>query len=283
MNDRPGDNAPYLSHTHDGLTVEGWSRAAVQSYWRVPELKIGFDLGAHPWDFMGTPTWFVSHTHLDHVAALPVYVARRRMMKMEPPVIYVPAEAIDDVRKLMQIMNRLDRGRQLADLRPVEKGQEIELSREHVVTVFDTVHTIPSRGFVVWDRRQKLKDEFVGLPGNKIRDLKFAGTEITREVRTPLVAYTGDTAPPGLDNEPACYKAKILITELSFIRANHRRDKIHKFGHMHLDDFAERADRFENELIVAAHFSTRYHPNEVRRLLDARLPPQLKPKMRLWV
>lgn len=281
--DRPVDNAPYLTHTHAGFTIEGWSRAAVQSYWRIPELKIGFDLGAHPWDFMGTPTWFVSHTHLDHVAALPVYVARRRMMKMEPPTIYVPAEAIDDVRKLMTIMNRLDRGRQLADLRPVERGQEIELSREHVVTVFDTVHTIPSRGFVVWDRRQKLKDEFVGLRGDQIRDLKFAGTEITREVRTPLVAYTGDTAPPGLDNEPACYKAKILITELSFIRANHRRDKIHKFGHMHLDDFAERADRFENELIVAAHFSTRYHPNEVRRLLDARLPPQLKPKMKLWV
>lgn len=281
--DRPVDNAPYLTHAHAGLTIEGYSRAAVQSYWRVPELKLGFDLGAHPWDFNGTGTWFVSHTHLDHVAALPVYVARRRMMKMEPPVIYVPAEAIEDVKKLMMIMNRLDRGRQLADLRPVEKGQEIELSRELVVTVFDTVHTIPSRGFVVWDRRQKLKDEFVGLRGDQIRDLKFAGTEITREVRTPLVAYTGDTAPPGLDSEPACYKAKILITELSFIRANHRRDKIHKFGHMHLDDYAERADRFENELIVAAHFSTRYHPNEVRRLLDARLPPQLKPKMKLWV
>ena len=283
MNERPVDNAPYLSHVHDGYTVEGWSRAAVQSYWRVPELKIGFDLGGHPWDFMGTPTWFVSHTHLDHVAALPVYVARRRMMKMEPPVIYLPAEAIDDVKKLMAVMHRLDRGRQVADLRPVEKGQEIELSREHVVTVFDTVHTIPSRGFVVWDRRNKLKDEFVGLPGEKIRDLKHGGVAITREVRTPLVAYTGDTAPPGLDSEPACYDAKILITELSFIRANHRRDKIHKFGHMHLDDFVERADRFRNELIVAAHFSTRYHPNEVRRLLEARLPPQLKPRMKLWV
>ena len=91
--ERPVDNAPYLSHVHAGLTIEGYSRAAVQSYWRIPELSIGFDLGAQPWDFMGTPTWFVSHTHLDHIAALPVYVARRRMMKMEPPTIYVPAES----------------------------------------------------------------------------------------------------------------------------------------------------------------------------------------------
>ena len=81
----PVDNAPFLSYKHAGLTVEGYSRAAVQSYWRIPELKIGFDLGAQPWDFMGTPTWLLTHTHLDHVAALPVYVARRRMMRMGPP------------------------------------------------------------------------------------------------------------------------------------------------------------------------------------------------------
>ena len=53
---------------------------------------------------------------------------------------------------------------------------------------------------------------------------------------------------------------------MSFIRPNHRREKIHKFGHMHLDDFIERADRFQNELIICAHFSTRYHPQEVRRM-----------------
>ncbi len=281
--DRPVDNAPYLSMTHAGLTVEGYSRAAVQSYWRIPELKVGFDLGAHPWDFMGTASWFVSHTHLDHVAALPVYVARRRMMKMDPPTVYVPVESLDDVKKLLLVMQRLDRGRQVCDLVGVEPGQEIELSRENVVTVWATTHTIPSRGFVVWDRRQKLKEEYVGLPGDKIRDLRLSGTPITREVRIPLVAYTGDTSPAGLDACPAAFDAKILLTEMSFIRAAHRRDKIHKFGHMHLDDFLERADRFRNEVIVAGHFSTRYHPNEVRRTLDAKLPPALKAKMRLWV
>lgn len=281
--DRPVDNAPYLTATHAGLTIEGYSRAAVQSYWRIPELKLGFDLGGQPWDFMGTATWFVTHTHLDHVAALPVYVARRRMMRMDPPTVYVPAEMLDDVKKLMLIFQRLDRGRQLADLRGVKAGDEIDLSRELVVTVFDTVHTIPSRGYVVWDRRHKLKEEYVGLPGEKIRDLRLSGVAITREVRVPLVAYTGDTAPAGLDNCPACYEAKVLITEMSFIREKHRREKIHKFGHMHLDDFVERADRFKNELIVAAHFSTRYHPNEVRRLLEARLPEQLKGRMRLWI
>ena len=65
------DNVAVRKLVHDGLTIEGYSRAAVQSYWRISELKLGFDLGAQPWDFMGTPTWFVSHTHLDHVAGVP--------------------------------------------------------------------------------------------------------------------------------------------------------------------------------------------------------------------
>jgi ribonuclease Z len=265
------DNAPILSCRHAGLTIEGYSRAAVQSYFRIPELKIGFDLGAQPWDFMGTPTWFLTHTHLDHVAALPVYIARRRMMRMEPPTLYLPAEALEDVRRLVCSLN---------GLRP---GEEVELSRENVITTFATTHTIPSLGYVVWDRRLKLKEEYIGLPGDKIRDLRLSGVPVTREVRTPLVAYSGDTSPAGLDNYPPVYEAKVLITELSFIRPNHRREKIHKFGHMHLDDFVERADRFHNELIICCHFSTRYHAEEVRRIVDAKLPAALRERVKLWL
>ncbi len=277
------DNAPILSCQHAGLTIEGYSRAAVQTYWRIPELKIGFDLGAHPWDFMSTPTWLLTHTHLDHIAALPVYVARRRMMRMEPPRIYLPAEALEDVRRLLLVMQRLDRGRMICHMEGVQPGGEIELSRENVITVFATSHTIPSVGYVVWDRRMKLKEEYLGLPGDRIRDLRQSGVAVTREVRVPLVAYTGDTSPAGLDNYPPVYQAKILITEMSFIRPNHRREKIHKFGHMHLDDFVERADRFQNELIICAHFSTRYHAHEVKRLVEGKLPANLRERVKLWL
>ena len=280
---RPVDNAPYLSHQHAGLTIEGYSRAAVQSYWRIPELRLGFDLGAQPWDFMGTPNWFISHAHLDHIAALPVYIARRRMMRMEPPTVYVPEVVMEDVRRLLLIMQRLDRGRMICELKGIKAGDEVELSRDHVVSAFATAHTVPAFGFVVWERRNKLKPEYHGLPGDKIRDLRLSGVAVTSEIRTPLLAYTGDTSPAGLDGCPAAFEAKILITEMSFIRPNHRRDKIHKFGHMHLDDFLERADRFRNELIICGHFSTRYHPDEVRRYVAGKLPPALKERIRLWI
>jgi ribonuclease Z len=277
------NNLPIKTLKHNDLTIEGYSRAAVQTYWRFPELKLGFDLGAQPWSFMGTETWFVSHGHLDHIVALPVYVARRRMMKMTPPTIYLPTVTIDPVQKLLRQCTRLDRGQLPCDLRPVEPGDEIELSRELVVTATATTHTVPSLGYVVWDRRRKLKAEYQDLSGDQIRDLRLGGTEVTEEIRRPRVAYLGDSSPAGLDASPVMYEAEVLICELTFISPDHRKEKIHKFGHMHLDDLVERRDRFKNELVIAAHLSTRYHPNAVRDLVAKAIPDMLGGRLELWL
>jgi ribonuclease Z len=277
------NNLPVKTLVHKGLTIEGYSRAAVQTYWRVPELKLGFDLGAQPWAFMGTGTWLVSHTHLDHIAALPVYVARRRMMKMEPPTIYLPEEAVEYVERILKLFTRLDRGRMPCTLVPTKPGDEIELSRELVVTVSSTKHTVPSLGFVVWERRRKLKAQYLDLSGEQIRDLRQSGTEVTEERRLPRLAYLGDSSPEGLDNCPAMFEAQVLITELTFVAPRHRKDKIHKFGHMHLDDLIERRSRFRNELIVASHFSTRYHQNQVRQHVSQALPDMLDGRLYLWL
>src|SRR5882724_9741397 len=276
-------NLPVRSLIHKGLTIEGYSRAAVQSYWRIPELKLMFDLGGSPWSFMGTQTVFVTHAHLDHLAAIPVFVARRRMMKMEPPTIYLPEESVENVRRMLMAWQRLDRGRMICNLIGMKHGDEVELSREHVVTAFATRHTVPSIGYVVWDRRRKLKAELQGFSGDQIRDRRLAGEDVTDEVRVPIVCYVGDSAPAGLDGYPPVYEAQVLITEMTFFRPEHRKEKIHKFGHMHLDDVLERADRFKNELIIFSHFSTRYHPNEIRRVIEAKLPKSLAERVRVWI
>ncbi len=277
------NNLPVKTLAHKDLTIEGYSRAAVQTYWRIPELKIGFDLGAQPWSFMGTPTWFVSHTHLDHVVALPVYVGRRRMMKMDPPAIYLPESAVDPVERLLRQVSRLDRGRLPCSLVPTRPGDAIELSRELVVTVSATRHTVPSLGFVVWERRRKLKPEFQGLPGPQIRDLRLGGTEVTQEVRIPRLAYLGDSAPEGLDACPAMYEAEVLIVEVTFVAPSHRKEKIHKFGHMHLDDLVERRDRLKNEVVIASHFSTRYDARQIQHWFRRALPEMLGGRLHLWL
>jgi ribonuclease Z len=41
----------------------------------------------------------------------------------------------------------------------------------------------------------------------------------------------------------------------------------------------ERAERFANEHIVMMHLSQLYRPDEVASILDARVPPSLRPRI----
>ena len=124
----PGGNNPAWStifrfkpwsqgHHHRGLFAGGGADLLAD-----PRVEVGFDLGAQPWSFMGTPTWFVSHAHIDHLVALPVYVARRRMMKMEPPTIYLPEDMIEPMERILKLFSRLDRGRLPCTLVPCGPG-----------------------------------------------------------------------------------------------------------------------------------------------------------------
>ncbi|MGC6443686.1 MAG: MBL fold metallo-hydrolase [Rubripirellula sp.] len=277
------NNAPILRHVHDGLTIEGYSRAAVQTCWRLNELKVLFDVGIQPWDFMGIPTAFITHAHLDHIAALPAYVSRRRMMKMDPPVIYLPDSAVDAAWDMLQTFKKLDRGAMPCELIGLLPGDQIDISREYVLTALPTTHTIDSVGFVIHQRRNKLKPEFQHLDGPQIKALKLAGEEITSEIRIPVIAYTGDTSPKGLDDNPVFFEAKTLIAEMTFVAPEHRKEKIHKHGHMHVDDFRKRQDEFKNELIIASHLSTRYNTHQVKKFVSKALPDALGGRLKLWI
>jgi ribonuclease Z len=79
------------------------------------------------------------------------------------------------------------------------------------------------------------------------------------------------------------YEAQILVMEMTFVAPSHRKEKIHKFGHMHLDDIVERRERFQNELIIASHFSTRYTDKRIRTLVAKAIPDALAGRLQLWM
>jgi ribonuclease Z len=219
---------------------------------------------------------------MDHILALPAYVARRRMMKMEPPKIYLPAQAVQRVRHLLDVYKYLDHGHLPCELIGVKPGEEYELSREHVVSVLRTDHSIPSVGYLVWERRKRLKPEYQSLTEMEIRKLAISGRQVSAEIRFPRIAYLGDSTPRGLDDNPDMYKADVLIIEMSFVARRHRTELIHRRGHIHLDDVIDRRDLFRNELIIASHFSTRCTDREIERIVRKRIPDMLNDRLLLW-
>ena len=263
------NNLPVKTLAHKDLTIEGYSRAAVQTYWRIPELKLGFDLGAQPWSFMGTPTWFVSHTHMDHLIALPVYVARRRMMKMEPPAIYLPEAAVEPMQRMLRLFSRMDRGRLPCTLLPMQAGRRDRAVARAGGHRFGHDPHGAVAGFRGVGAAAEAQAR-VPRPARRADPRSAARRHGSDHRGAPAAAWpTWATARrQGLDACPAMFEAEVLIMELTFVSPKHRKDKIHKFGHMHLDDLMERRERFRNELVIASHFSTRYHPNQIRDCVD---------------
>ena len=117
--------------------------------------------------------------------------------------------------------------------------------------------------------------------------LTFPDKPVEYKVTAPTVdkylAATGDTSPEGLDNNPEFYETKILITEMTFVSPEHRPELIHKNGHMHLDDFVERQAKFNNEIVIAGHFSTRYNRHQAEKIVSKQLPDMLGGRLKLWV
>jgi hypothetical protein len=40
---------------------------------------------------------------------------------------------------------------------------------------------------------------------------------------------------------------------------------------------------FPNEVIIASHFSTRLHPDQIRRIIEKRLPESLQGRLKVWL
>ncbi len=70
------------------------------------------------------------------------------------------------------------------------------------------------------------------------------------------------------------FEAKVLLLECSFV-APEDASRARHYGHLHVDDVAERAELFANEAIVLTHLTLRATPDELRRAIARRLPPTL--------
>ncbi len=276
------ETAPVYSYTYDQILIEGWSRAGIQSYWRLPSWNIAFDVGALPWRFIDTDYWFISHAHLDHMAMLPILNARRWMMGRKPPKIIVPKEIVPAVEQLFAAWIQLDEGSQECELIGVEPGDRVEVDHTRFVSVHRTFHAVPSRGYLIWERRKKLKPEYHSLTGPRLKQLKESGVTLSEEVPFPLLAYTGDTHSGVFEANPDFYRAKILICEVTLCHPEHDRSKMRIHGHTHLEDIVELADRFQNERLILGHFTAKNSLKYLVQRINELAPAHLLNRLVVW-
>ncbi|EYU35879.1 hypothetical protein ABFS82_09G034200 [Erythranthe guttata] len=260
----------------EGYSIDGLSIAGHETCVILPTLNLAFDIGKCPQRAVSQQFLFISHGHMDHIGGLPMYVATRGLYRMAPPTIFVPKVIKENVEKIFEAHRAMDHSELNHTLIGLDVGEEFYLRRDLKVRAFRTYHVIPSQGYIVYSVRQKLKQEYVGLTGAEIKNLKQSGVEITDTYTSPEVAFTGDTMsdfivdPENID----ALRAKILIMESTFVEDSSKVEDAREYGHTHLSEIIGYADMFQNKAILLIHFSARYQLDVIEKAISG-LPPPL--------
>ncbi|KAI3920504.1 hypothetical protein MKX01_000843 [Papaver californicum] len=264
----------------EGYLIEGMSIGGHETCIIIPRLNAALDIGRCPSRAVHQDFLFITHAHLDHIGGLPMYVATRGLYSLKPPTIFVPPCIQEDVEKLFDIHRSMSQVDLELDLVALDVGDTYEIRNDLVVRAFETNHVIPSQGYCFYSVRKKLKKQYSHLKGKQFEKLKNSGVEISDTILSPEVAFTGDTSSDFFLNPRSAdaLRAKVLITEATFlderVSVEHSRDH----GHTHLFEIMEHAKWIRNETVLLTHFSSRYKLEDIREAV-LKLQPKMSAKV----
>ncbi len=276
-----GSSGPWHNLRVSRISLLGFSTAGIETAIEVPSLGLMLDLGRCSRTAVNQPLVLVSHGHLDHVGAVVQHAARRAMMNMGESVYVVPASIAPDVERMFAAAEALDGGRIARRVVPLGWGEELDLGKKRRVRAFETFHRVPSQGYTVWERRQRLRPEFRNLDGARLGELRRAGQEIDEGYDVPLLCFSGDTRVEVLERTPEFQKAETLLLEATFLDDRVSVEDARQMGHIHLDELIARPELLAAKDIVLHHFSARYAAADVSRICEQRIPDAIKGRVRV--
>lgn len=253
------------------LRIEGSSRAADRSWYRIQPPGLAFDLGRGSQRLIGTDQLFLSHGHLDHALGLPYVLSQRNLHGFGPCRLYCPRPIRRAVENFVEAAAALEEVEYRYQLRGLEAGERVELGHGWSVEPFAVDHVLPSLGYHLIQARRSLAPALRGLDGAELARRRRAGERIDHVEERIEVSYCGDTAAGVFDLEPRLFEARVLLLECTFL-GSELETKARQFGHLHVADLAAQADRFANEALVLIHLSRRHRLEELRQAVEQRMP-----------
>ncbi|MEM1422462.1 MAG: MBL fold metallo-hydrolase [Planctomycetota bacterium] len=236
--------------------VQGVSVAGEQTVIQVPELDTCFDMGTCPRAVLPAKDVAITHGHMDHIGGLGYFCSQRNFQGMGPAKIVCHQGLAPAIDKMMAGFQELEGQTTPYELIPLAPEGEVEIKNSIWMRMFETEHTQHSAGYAIVEKRSKLRDEFAGLPQEKLRELRDKGEDITRIQEVPLVSFLGDLSPGAPMVRPDVLQSQIVICECTFVEKDHK-SRAEAGNHLHLKDIAEWLGVLQCEHLVLVHVSRR--------------------------
>ncbi|MBX9767075.1 MAG: hypothetical protein K2X47_07385 [Bdellovibrionales bacterium] len=265
----------------NGLRLEGFSRAGVGTSLWLPHLGVCFDVGPGVHEQAVCSKFFITHAHLDHSSGIPYILSQRTLQGLFDNKIYAMEPLINCYRTILDAWKLAEDFDYQVELHVFESGT-IKIQPGFEVIPFKTVHRIPSQGYTLRQRKKKLKPELDKKSEEELREMRGKGIEITHELVTPLLSFTGDTMVDVFQVSPEILESKLLFIEASYYDEKKSIEDARKWGHLHLDELAPWWQRMKCDYLVLKHTSRRHSRKDVLEALNRCVPAAWASKVRVW-
>jgi len=181
------------------LSITGNSVAGIRTAFQIPQWKIQLDAGHQ--SFNKISDIFITHSHADHVASLPLIILENISDKITTN-IYCPKESKCLIEGMIKsfLMCNYNSSRvpthyyNVIGLDPKYLLELVLNKQTVIIKSFYSDHTVATLSYGFIEKKKKLKDEFKGLCGKDIVELKSQGVEINSQIEHKRFVFCGDTS-----------------------------------------------------------------------------------------
>ncbi len=244
------------------LTLKGHSRGGERTCFYIPEIRTFFDAGMG--SYFLPDRIFVTHCHRDHSFNLPMLISGVQGRAID---IFVPAESAKLFEDFTNSTYRLSQGDGALVSRfpiiPASPGDVLKFNcggNKYFVKVYDLDHTVPTRGYGLFETRHKLLPEYQNCTPKELVELKKK-VKISHDVDIPIILFAFDTSiDPFLKNKELL-QFPVIVVECTFL---HEKDKyIQHSKHIHWNDIKPIVEQNPQIHFILTHFSMRYSVGEI--------------------